>query len=349
MSVINCILNVSEVYKFATLMVDQKLDEPEGIDTEHWLSLQVCITSYSKDDNDPSGDDWNSSLQLLYDTGKVKKPSLKKPSLKQPSKKQPFTLVRKIKEDVKVPNTAITESGKLPPIDNLLQIYLFNSMQSMYGILQQFVLDEVELVNKLLEYQNKLSRKTSDITNIAQRIVAAQDNLTKLFYDQVNVAKLGSQQVILDAHQKSLVGRSDVTSLIALVREEMKPFKCGRVLPNEQPNPGNFPTLEELTPPYPPPEVKNSPSVGDKRKLSESNVLSPVGSPVIGLMSTDQAMGAFGLDDDDVSVIGVKKNFPKEKSQMILLSEDPVEYLLLVHLLVHPKFVRRRFIEFPRL
>ena len=55
LSMVQCILNISEVKLFAKLMTTQKLDEPEGIDTEHWVKLQVCITAYSKDDNDPSG------------------------------------------------------------------------------------------------------------------------------------------------------------------------------------------------------------------------------------------------------------------------------------------------------
>ncbi len=87
-------------------------------------------------------------------------------------------------------------------------------MQSQYGILQQFVLDEIECVNKLLEYQDKLRRKNAAITNMAQRVVAAQDNLTNLFYNQVNVAKLSSQQAVLDAHHKYIADRLDVTSLI---------------------------------------------------------------------------------------------------------------------------------------
>ena len=119
-------------------------------------------------DSDPSGDDWNTSLQLLYVTGKIKEPSLKQPS----------SHVKRIKEKVNDFRTFTIKSEKLPPLDNLLQIYLLNSMQSQYGILQQFVLDEIECVNKLLEYQDKLRRKNSAITNMAQRVVAAQDNLT---------------------------------------------------------------------------------------------------------------------------------------------------------------------------
>ena len=296
LSVINCILNISEIKIFAKLMTDQRLDEPEGIDTEHWLNLQVYITSYSRDDNDPSGDDWNSSLQLLYDAGKVKQPpSLKKPSLKQPSLKLPSVHVKRNKEEVKDLRTDTTKIGKLPPLDNLLQIYLFNSMQSQYGILQQFVLDEIEYVNKLLDYQDKLRRKRIAITNMAERVVAAQDNLTDLFYNQVHVAKLSSQQAVLDAHHEFIADRSDVTSLLALVRQLMQPLKCGRVLPDEQPNPGNFPPLEELAPSCSLPEVKSSLPVEDKSKHSESFVLSPVGTPITGLMSTGQVLEELDL------------------------------------------------------
>ena len=305
-SVINCILSVSEVNTFAKLMVEQKLDEPEGINTEHWLNLQVYITSYSKDDNDPSGDDYDSCLKLLIDAGKVKKPSVKKLPLKQPSRRQPSTFVRDIKEEVKVPNAVTTEFGPLPPPDTLLQIYLYNSIQSMYRVLQQLELDKMEYVNKRIEYHNKLVRKNSDIHIIAQRIVAAQNNLTKLFHNQVNVAKLESQQVVLDAHQASLVGRSDVASLIAFVHDEMKPFTCGKVFPNEPPDPGNFPTLAEFPPPCLPPVANETPLVGNKRKLSESNASSPVGSPIVGLMSTGEALDVLGLADDDVTITGAK-------------------------------------------
>ena len=110
-------------------MTTQKLDEPDGIDTEHWVKLQVCITAYSQDDNDPSGDDWESSLQLLYDVGKVKRPSLKQPSGNG----------KRVKEEARDPSIPTTKSSKpekLPPIDNLLQIYLHNSMQYMRVQLQ---------------------------------------------------------------------------------------------------------------------------------------------------------------------------------------------------------------------
>jgi hypothetical protein len=72
-SVIPSIGKVLEVKRFSELMRSQKLCEPSGVDTEHWINIQVYLTSYSQDDRDPLGDNFDAILELLISAGKIKK------------------------------------------------------------------------------------------------------------------------------------------------------------------------------------------------------------------------------------------------------------------------------------
>ena len=58
------------------------------------------------------------------------------------------------------------------------------------------------MVYEKMQYQKMLARKDSDIKILAERIVAAQTNLTNIFKDQINKDKMFHQQKSLDLHHE---------------------------------------------------------------------------------------------------------------------------------------------------
>ena len=125
-----------------------------------------------------------------------------------------------------------------------------NSAQSMHAQLQQMVLDK-------MEYQKKILKKDIDITIMAQRIVAAQRNLSGL--------SLKNQETSLDVYHGSTAERLEVEKLITSVHEEMKPSKGDKV-PDTQPDPGYFLTTEDIVPE----ELSEENSYCDQHKVPQT-------------------------------------------------------------------------------
>ena len=297
LSVIQCILKIAEVKNFDELMKKQKLNEPAGIDTEHWDHLQVCITSYSQDDSDNS--DWETILTFLIDKGKIKKRSLK-------------TITTQVKKEVR--KTVTSKPEKLPPADTLLQVTLVNNMHYMYSQLQQMVLDK-------MDYQNRLLRKEREMKTLAERIVAVQENISKLLSDQIIFSDMKDQQGFLDTHHALIADRSDVKGVITCVEYEMRPFKAGKVFAEDPPEPGHFPTIGELAKKLPSSETKELPTVGVKRKLSDPGETPASPSPV-DIMDLKQVMECFeeyyeGEDQkEEVIITGSKQPISERSKRM---------------------------------
>jgi hypothetical protein len=114
-------------------MRNQKLDEPSGVKTEHWINIQVYLTSYSQDDKDPLGDDFDTILELLISAGKIKKHHTKQP-IHHSRRSTPVPPVKKSKEPCVDPATNV----KLPPPAILLQDSMLNSLLYMNCQLQQW-------------------------------------------------------------------------------------------------------------------------------------------------------------------------------------------------------------------
>jgi len=145
------------------------------------------------------------------------------------------------------------------------------------------------MVYEKMQYQRMLARKETDIKVLAERIIAAQTNLTNLYKDQINHDEMLHQQELLDLHLGSISDRSTLDDLIVSIHKEMEPSrKSMKVFPDSPPKPGYFPTIGDYLPEgssFPSLEVKSSSSF-DIKENPPINVSSPKSSPVVSTVST---------------------------------------------------------------